>query len=62
MARVASGISAVAAELRQLPADAWNARGVHPTLGVMPLERIVVRFIIGHLEEHADQLEQLTRQ
>ena len=59
MERVASGIAAVAAEIRSLPTDAWSARGVHPTLGEMTLDRILERFIIGHLEEHADQLEAL---
>ena len=61
MGRVAAGIAAVAAEVPQVPEEAWSARGVHPTLGVMPLERILERFIVGHLEEHADQLEPLAR-
>jgi hypothetical protein len=38
---------------------AWDARGLHPTLGVMPMERIVEEFLVGHLEEHADQLDEL---
>ena len=60
MARGAAGIAAVAAELRHLPDDASAARGVHPTLGVMALDQILERFIVGHLEEHADQLESIT--
>jgi hypothetical protein len=31
--------------------------GVHPTLGDMPVDRIVQRFVIGHLDEHRQQLE-----
>ncbi|HYA00859.1 MAG TPA: hypothetical protein VEK76_10980 [Candidatus Binatia bacterium] len=38
---------------------AWRVRGLHPTLGVMPISQIVDRFLIGHLEEHATQLENL---
>lgn len=37
----------------------WQVRGLHPSLGVMPVSRIVDEFLIGHLEEHADQLEEL---
>jgi len=61
MGRVAAGIDAVTSEVRSLPAEAWEARGVHPTLGEMSLGRILERFVIGHLEEHADQLDGLAR-
>jgi hypothetical protein len=37
----------------------WQVRGLHPTLGVMPVSRIVEEFLIGHLEDHAAQLEGL---
>ena len=37
----------------------WEVRGLHPTLGVMTISRIVEEFLIGHLEEHANQLEAL---
>ena len=40
----------------------WSVRGLHPTLGVMPVSQIVDRFLINHLEEHADQLESLRAQ
>jgi hypothetical protein len=36
-----------------------SAVGVHPTLGEMGVEHIVERFVVGHLEEHADQLDKL---
>jgi len=51
------------AELRSLlnglPAATWSARGLHPTLGEMTLPAVVERFVVSHLEEHADQLDLL---
>lgn len=58
-ARTSDGIAAVRDLLRSLPADAWSAVGVHQTLGEMPLPKIVDEFLVGHLEEHATQLESL---
>jgi hypothetical protein len=37
----------------------WAARGVHPTRGEMDVATILDEFLIGHLEEHAAQLEAL---
>ena len=37
----------------------WDAVGLHPTRGVMPISEIVEEFMVGHLEQHADQLEAL---
>jgi hypothetical protein len=37
----------------------WAAKGVHPTLGEMDVAAILDEFLIGHLEEHAAQLEAL---
>jgi hypothetical protein len=45
--------------LARLDQTAWAARGLHETLGVMSLERIVEEFLVGHLEQHAEQLEEL---
>ncbi|MBV8195982.1 MAG: hypothetical protein JOY80_10705 [Candidatus Dormibacteraeota bacterium] len=45
--------------LETLDDRAWNARGLHPTLGVMGMDRILDEFLVGHLEEHADQFEGL---
>ena len=56
LARVRRDLGEVRGALESLPADAWEARGEHPTLGAMTLPQIVERFIVGHLEEHADQL------
>ena len=57
--RVTDGISAAVARVDALPAEAWEARGLHPTRGVMKLAEVLERFIVNHLEEHANQLDQL---
>jgi hypothetical protein len=43
------------------PDDAWQRRGMHPTRGEMTVHELVERFIVEHLEEHADQLDGLRR-
>lgn len=45
--------------LQALDPAAWRCRGVHPTLGTMSIEEIVEEFLVGHLEQHAEQLERL---
>jgi len=45
--------------LESVDEGSFAARGLHPTLGIMSLERIVDEFLVGHLEEHADQLDAL---
>ncbi len=57
--RVNSDLDAVSAALGAMPAAAWDVRGQHPTLGDMPVHRIVDEFVVDHLEEHADQLDGL---
>jgi threonine dehydratase len=57
--RVTAQLGEVVATLHDLPGEAWEARGLHPRVGEMDLGAIVQRFIIGHLEEHADQLDGL---
>jgi hypothetical protein len=57
--RVRAGIADLRATVEALPAEAWSAVGLHPTVGEMPLPRILEWFEIGHLEEHADQLDAL---
>ncbi|MEO8638674.1 MAG: threonine/serine dehydratase [Chloroflexota bacterium] len=59
LARVTSQIADLSTTLTALPADAWTATGLHPTLGEMSLPAILERFVLGHLEEHADQLDGL---
>jgi hypothetical protein len=57
--RVARDIAGLRAFLIGLDAQAWEARGEHATLGEMSLARIVDEFLVGHLEQHAGQLEEL---
>jgi hypothetical protein len=58
-ARVAGDMAGLRGFLAGLGGDAWTARGRHPTLGEMDLGRIVDEFLVGHLEQHADQLDAL---
>ena len=45
--------------LLRLDPDAWGRRGIHPTLGSMTVTEIVEDFLVGHLEQHATQLDGL---
>jgi len=45
--------------IEELDESAWSARGLHTTRGVMDVQRILDEFLVGHLEEHADQLDSL---
>jgi hypothetical protein len=42
------------------PAD-FRRLGLHPTLREMTVAAIVTRFVVGHLDEHARQLEEILR-
>ncbi len=57
--RVRASLARVTDAARALPPEAWTRRGQHPTIGEMTVERLFERFIVGHLEEHADQLDSL---
>jgi len=59
MGRVHDSIEQLKRYLGALSPAEWNAVGRHPTLGEMDVERIVQRFIVAHIEEHADQLDGL---
>jgi hypothetical protein len=58
--RLSEEIGDLKAFLASLSDDDWRRTRSHQTLGVMDVERMVDRFLVGHLEEHADQLEGLT--
>ena len=61
--RLGEGIALTRDLLTSIPDTAWQrVAGVHSTLGVMPLAKIVDEFMVGHLEEHADQLDGLRSQ
>jgi len=57
--RVRTSLAEVTDAVRSWDGDTWRLRGMHPTLGEMTIERLVERFIVDHLEEHADQLDAL---
>jgi hypothetical protein len=43
----------------ELDDDGWARSGTHETLGVMTMEQMLEEFLIGHYEQHADQLDTL---
>jgi histidinol-phosphate aminotransferase len=45
--------------LSGLDAAGWAVCSTHPTLGSMDLDAFLTHFLVGHFEEHADQLESL---
>jgi hypothetical protein len=55
--RVDDGVGVVLALLGRLDDDALARSGRHQVLGEMTAAAIVDRFLVDHLEEHADQLE-----
>ncbi len=59
MKQVHGGIEVTRRYLPTLSAEQWSAIGLHPTRGEMTIPKIVERFTIDHLEEHADQLDDL---
>jgi len=59
MARTHAAIEELKRYLEGLmPAD-WTAVGLHPRRGEMDVEQMVERFVVDHLEEHAEQLDKL---
>jgi hypothetical protein len=54
--RIAAGTNRVRTRIRSLSAADAARIGLHPRLGDMTVGRIVERFLVGHLEEHVDQL------
>jgi alkanesulfonate monooxygenase SsuD/methylene tetrahydromethanopterin reductase-like flavin-dependent oxidoreductase (luciferase family) len=61
MARLSGALTLLRGSLATLTDAEWSARGVHARLGEMTVARITERFIVGHLEEHAEQLEKLAQ-
>jgi len=45
--------------LKSLDQQQWQAKGLHPTRGVLDVPAMVERFVTDHLAEHAAQLEGL---
>jgi hypothetical protein len=59
--RVRSSLVELSETARSWDGVTWGLRGAHPTRGEMTVEELVERFIVEHLEEHADQLDSLSR-
>ena len=57
--RVRGSLADVTDATRAFTPAEWSRRGLHPTRGEMTVQSIVERFIVDHLEEHADQLDGL---
>jgi hypothetical protein len=58
-ARIDAGLSDVLSRLGELTPEDRGRRGIHPRLGEMTVDGIVDRFIVGHLEEHVRQLDDI---
>ena len=59
-ARVHNGIEELKLFLAARTSPEWNAVGHHAIRGDMDVEAIVGRFVVSHLEEHADQLDSIS--
>lgn len=57
--RMRGQLDELGARMEALTQEDWSKRGLHPTLGEMDIPRVFVEFEVGHLEQHADQLEAL---
>ena len=57
--RIAAGANKVGTRIRSLSAADAARIGLHPRLGDMTVGRIVERFLVGHLEEHVEQLRSI---
>ncbi len=56
---VGNGVAAVEVLLRAMDDGDWWRRGLHPSLGAMDMNAIMEEFLVGHLEQHARQLDGL---
>jgi hypothetical protein len=54
--RIAAAVGRLDARIRSLSAADAARIGLHPRLGEMTIGRILDRFLVGHLEEHVEQL------
>jgi hypothetical protein len=52
-----TGIEDAVSFMRGLGADQLELDGTHPSLGKMSVSAAIEEFVVGHLEQHADQLE-----
>jgi hypothetical protein len=59
-ARLDGHISDLRSMIETLPPEGWTLRVAHPTLGTMDMREVFEEFLVGHLEQHAAQLDGLT--
>jgi DinB superfamily len=59
MARLARALMLLRTYLAGLSEAQWGARGIYIRGNEMTVADILDRFVVSHLEEHADQLEKL---
>jgi hypothetical protein len=55
--RIDAGIARWLARLPTITPGEWSARGAHPRHGDVPATWILDQMVVGHLEEHVEQLE-----
>jgi hypothetical protein len=51
-----AGVERAAGFINRLQDAQWDLEGTHPTLGKMSVAQAVDEFIVGHLQQHADQM------
>ena len=56
-AETQAGITALRDFLGRMGPDQWEVVGFHVSRGPMTVNALVEEFLVGHLEQHADQLE-----
>jgi hypothetical protein len=59
MARIAGHLAELRQTTRALGDEDWDIVARHPSLGEMTIGEIFEEFLVGHLEQHVDQLEGL---
>jgi hypothetical protein len=59
MAELISQLDDLRALLRDMTPGDWQRTVRHVTLGVLDMPRVLNEFLVGHLEQHADQLDGL---
>ena len=57
--KIDASIARLAGQLREMTDDDWARVSRHQTLGDMTIDDQLQHFLVGHYEEHADQLESL---
>jgi len=61
-ARLRAGISQSRAQFEGYSEAQLDRQGTHPVFGQQPVRFILERFVVVHLEEHANQLDKLAKQ